>query len=147
MLLQVVFHARIAEEHPEEPFSVDDVAGGIVAKLVHRHPHVFGEETARTPEEVKAHWMRTKAEEKRRESVTDGVPVGQPALALAAKLAGRVRGAGLSVPLPSGEGVGYELLALAARAEAEGVDAEAALRAAARAYRDAIRATEQDARA
>ncbi|MEW1601752.1 nucleoside triphosphate pyrophosphohydrolase [Streptomyces sp. DH-12] len=143
VLLQVVFHARIAEEHPDEPFSVDDVAGGIVAKLVHRHPHVFGEETARTPEEVKAHWMRTKAEEKRRESVTDGVPVGQPALALAAKLAGRARGAGLSVPLPSAEGIGYELLALAARAEAEGVDAEAALRAAARAYRDAIRAAEK----
>ncbi len=102
MLLQVVFHARIAEEHPDEPFSVDDVAGGIVAKLVHRHPHVFGEETARTPEEVKAHWMRTKAEEKRRESVTDGVPVGQPALALATKLAARARGAGLAVPLPSG---------------------------------------------
>ncbi|MGA5314908.1 nucleoside triphosphate pyrophosphohydrolase [Streptomyces pseudogriseolus] len=147
VLLQVVFHARIAEEHPDEPFSVDDVAGGIVAKLVHRHPHVFGEATARTPEEVKAHWMRTKAEEKRRESVTDGVPVGQPALALATKLAARARGAGLAVPLPSGEGVGYELLALAARAEEEGVDAEAALRAAARVYRDAIRATEKAARA
>ncbi|MEU0286241.1 nucleoside triphosphate pyrophosphohydrolase [Streptomyces sp. NPDC052492] len=143
VLLQVVFHARIAEEHPDEPFSVDDVAGGIVAKLIHRHPHVFGEETALTPEDVKAHWMRTKAEEKRRESVTDGVPLGQPALALATKLAGRVRGADLSVPLPSGEGVGYELLALAARAEAEGVDAEAALRAAARVYRDAIRSAEK----
>ncbi|MEU1080331.1 nucleoside triphosphate pyrophosphohydrolase [Streptomyces sp. NPDC005908] len=143
VLLQVVFHARIAEEHPDEPFSVDDVAGGIVAKLIHRHPHVFGEETALTPEDVKAHWMRTKAEEKRRESVTDGVPLGQPALALATKLAGRVRGADLSVPLPPGEGVGYELLALAARAEAEGVDAEAALRAAARVYRDAIRSAEK----
>ncbi|MDU0305181.1 nucleoside triphosphate pyrophosphohydrolase, partial [Streptomyces sp. PAL114] len=121
VLLQVVFHARIAEEHPDEPFSVDDVAGSIVAKLIHRHPHVFGEETALTPEDVKAHWLRTKAEEKRRESVTDGVPLGQPALALATKLAGRVRGADLSVPLPAGEGVGYELLALAARAEAEGV--------------------------
>ncbi|MBT3164964.1 nucleoside triphosphate pyrophosphohydrolase [Streptomyces sp. Vc74B-19] len=143
VLLQVVFHARIAEEHPDEPFSVDDVAGGIVAKLIHRHPHVFGEETALTPEDVKAHWLRTKAEEKRRESVTDGVPLGQPALALATKLAGRVRGADLSVPLPAGEGVGYELLALAARAEAEGVDAEAALRAAARVYRDAIRSAEK----
>ncbi|WP_231157706.1 nucleoside triphosphate pyrophosphohydrolase [Streptomyces sp. CNZ748] len=143
VLLQVVFHARIAEEHPDEPFSVDDVAGGIVAKLIHRHPHVFGEEAALTPEDVKAHWLRTKAEEKRRESVTDGVPLGQPALALATKLAGRVRGADLSVPLPAGEGVGYELLALAARAEAEGVDAEAALRAAARVYRDAIRSAEK----
>ncbi|MFE2507912.1 nucleoside triphosphate pyrophosphohydrolase [Streptomyces naganishii] len=142
VLLQVVFHARIAEEDPEEPFSVDDVAGGIVAKLIHRHPHVFGDETATTPEEVKAHWLRTKAEEKRRASVTDGVPLGQPGLALAAKLASRVRTAGLDVPFPKGEGIGYELLALAARAEARGVDPEAALRAAARTYRDAIRTAE-----
>ncbi|MFJ3337625.1 nucleoside triphosphate pyrophosphohydrolase [Streptomyces sp. NPDC086766] len=147
VLLQVVFHARIAEEDAEEPFSIDDVAGGIVAKLIHRHPHVFGEETAATPEEVKEHWLRTKAEEKRRTSVTEGVPLGQPGLALAAKLASRVRTAGLDVPLPKAEGVGYELLAMAARAEAGGVDPEAALRAAARAYRDAIRETERAAAA
>jgi XTP/dITP diphosphohydrolase len=142
VLLQVVFHARIAEEHPDTPFSIDDVAGGIVSKLIHRHPHVFGDETATTPEEVKEHWLRTKAEEKRRESVTDGVPLGQPGLALAAKLASRVRTAGLEVPLPTGEGIGYELLAQAVRAEAAGVDPEAVLRVAARAYRDAIRAAE-----
>ncbi|MEU9334954.1 nucleoside triphosphate pyrophosphohydrolase [Streptomyces sp. NPDC048290] len=159
VLLQVVFHARIAEEgvpaaedgedggdggETEEnaPFSIDDVAAGIVAKLVHRHPHVFGDATATTPEDVKEHWLRTKAEEKRRTSVTEGIPVHQPGLALAAKLASRARTAGLDVPLPQGDGIGYELLALAARAEADGVDPEAALRAAARAYRDAIRQRE-----
>ncbi|GGV02446.1 nucleoside triphosphate pyrophosphohydrolase [Streptomyces litmocidini] len=142
VLLQVVFHARIAEEDAEEPFSVDDVAGTLVEKLIHRHPHVFGDATAETPEDVHAHWLRTKAVEKQRESVTDGVPLGQPGLALAAKLAGRVRAAGLDVGLPAGEGVGYELLALAARADAAGVDPEAALRAAARTYRDTIRAAE-----
>ncbi|MBE8474002.1 nucleoside triphosphate pyrophosphohydrolase [Streptomyces justiciae] len=142
VLLQVVFHARIAEEDPDAPFSIDDVAGGIVTKLIHRHPHVFGDETATTPEEVKAHWLRTKAIEKQRESVTDGIPLGQPGLALASKLASRVRTAGLEVPLPTGEGIGYELLALAVQAEAAGVDPEAALRSAARAYRDAIRETE-----
>lgn len=142
VLLQVVFHSRIAEEDPETPFSIDDVAGGIVTKLIHRHPHVFGDETATTPEEVKEHWLRTKAIEKQRESVTDGIPLGQPGLALAAKLASRVRTADLDVPLPTGEGIGYELLALAARAEAEGVDPEAALRVAARTYRDAVRAAE-----
>ncbi|MFF5639667.1 nucleoside triphosphate pyrophosphohydrolase [Streptomyces sp. NPDC012825] len=142
VLLQVVLHARIAEEDPEEPFSVDDVAGTLVEKLIHRHPHVFGDATAETPEEVHAHWQRTKAVEKQRESVTDGVPLGQPGLALAAKLAGRVRAAGLDVALPADGGVGYELLALAARAEAAGVDPETALRAAARTYRDAIRAAE-----
>lgn len=142
VLLQVVFHARIAEEDEEAPFSVDDVAGTIVTKLIHRHPHVFGDATATTPEEVKEHWLRTKAVEKRRESVTDGIPLHQPGLALAAKLASRVRSAHLEVPLPAAEGIGYELLALAARAEAEGVDPEAALRAAARTYRDAIRSAE-----
>ncbi|MEU3918417.1 nucleoside triphosphate pyrophosphohydrolase [Streptomyces sp. NPDC029004] len=142
VLLQVVFHARIAQEDEDEPFSIDDVAATIVDKLIHRHPHVFGDESAETPEEVKAHWLRTKAIEKQRDSVTDGVPLGQPGLALAAKLASRVRTAGLDVALPAGDGIGYELLGLAIRAEAGGADPEAALRAAARAYRDAIRAVE-----
>lgn len=146
VLLQVVFHARIAEEgRPEdgsEPFSIDDVAGTLVEKLIHRHPHVFGDAEATTPEEVKEHWLRTKAIEKQRESVTDGIPLGQPGLALAAKLAGRARAGAVAVELPRGEGIGYELLELAARAEAAGVDPETALRAAARVYRDAIRAAE-----
>ena len=146
VLLQVVFHSRIAEEDPDTPFSIDDVAAGIVTKLIHRHPHVFGDETASTPEEVKEHWLRTKAVEKQRASVTEGVPLGQPGLALAAKLASRTRTAGLDVPLPRSEGIGYELLAMAVRAEADGVDPEAALRAAARAYRDAIRRAEDGTR-
>ncbi|MEW2136719.1 nucleoside triphosphate pyrophosphohydrolase [Streptomyces sp. NPDC005409] len=144
VLLQVVFHARIAQEHedPDAAFSIDDVAGALVEKLIHRHPHVFGDAQAQTPQDVHEHWQRTKAIEKQRESVTDGIPVGQPGLALAAKLAGRVRAGALAVELPRGEGVGYELLELAARAEEAGVDPETALRAAARAYRDAIRAAE-----
>ncbi|MBH1935419.1 nucleoside triphosphate pyrophosphohydrolase [Streptomyces sp. AV19] len=143
VLLQVVFHARIAQDDPDEPFAIDDVAGGIVDKLVHRHPHVFGDESALTPEEVKEHWARTKAAEKQRDSVTEGVPLGQPALALAAKLASRARSEGLDVAVPPGEGIGYALLAMAVRAEAEGVEPETALRAAARAYRDAILAAER----
>lgn len=144
VLLQVVFHARIAEDDPSDPFSIDDVAAGIVDKLVHRHPHVFGAETAETAEDVKAHWLRTKAEEKGRASVTEGVPLAQPALALAAKLVSRARGAGLTVPLPpADQGYGYALLALAAEAERAGVDPETALRAAARAYREAIREAER----
>ncbi|WP_070195105.1 MazG family protein [Streptomyces oceani] len=146
VLLQVVFHARIAEDDPEEPFSVDDVAATIVEKLIGRHPHVFGAESAATPEDVKAHWLRTKADEKRRDSVTEGVPIDQPALALAAKLGSRARTAGLDVSPPDEPGPGYELLAMAVRAEAAGIDPETALRAAARAYRDAIRAAEGPAR-
>ncbi|MGY3682288.1 nucleoside triphosphate pyrophosphohydrolase [Streptomyces sp. TE33382] len=158
VLLQVVLHARIAEEDPEDPFAVDDVAAGLVEKLIHRHPHVFGDATAETPEDVRVHWLRTKAVEKQRESVTDGVPLGQPGLALAAKLGSRVRTAGLEVALPTGGStgdsadgstggsIGYELLALAVRAERDGIDPEAALRAAARAYRDAILAAEGNTR-
>ena len=142
VLLQVVFHARIAEDDAEEPFTVDDVVGGLVEKLIHRHPHVFGEGSAATAEEVKAEWLRKKAEEKQRTSVTEGVPFGQPALALVGKLAGRARSAGVRVPEPGGEGFGYELLALAVRAEAAGVEPETALRAAARTYRDTLLAAE-----
>ncbi|MFI5807480.1 nucleoside triphosphate pyrophosphohydrolase [Streptomyces sp. NPDC051561] len=148
VLLQVVFHARIAQEasgeEGDEPFSIDDVAATLIDKLIHRHPHVFGDATAETPADVKAHWLRTKAVEKQRDSITEGIPLGQPALALAAKLASRVRTAGLEAPLPSGDGgIGYQLLALAARAEESGTDPETALRAAARTYRDAIVAAER----
>ncbi|MFE1146902.1 nucleoside triphosphate pyrophosphohydrolase [Streptomyces albidoflavus] len=154
VLLQVVFHARIAEdgapatgdEESEEedggPFSIDDVAATLIDKLVRRHPHVFGDAVAETPEEVRAQWLRVKGEEKERTSVTDGVPVAQPALALAAKLASRARGAELHVPLPEGPGPGPALLALAVEAERQGTDPEAALRESARRYREAIRAAE-----
>ncbi|PBO18535.1 nucleoside triphosphate pyrophosphohydrolase [Streptomyces albidoflavus] len=152
VLLQVVFHARIAEdgapatgddeEEDGGPFSVDDVAATLIDKLVRRHPHVFGDAVAETPEEVRAQWLRVKGEEKERTSVTDGVPVAQPALALAAKLASRARGAELRVPLPEGPGPGPALLALAVEAERQGTDPEAALRESARRYREAIRAAE-----
>ncbi|WP_048833099.1 nucleoside triphosphate pyrophosphohydrolase [Streptomyces varsoviensis] len=142
VLLQVVFHARIAQDDPDEPFAIDDVAGTIVDKLIHRHPHVFGAESAESAEDVREHWMRTKAIEKQRDSVTEGVPIGQPALALVAKLASRARGAGLDVGVPTGPGIGYELLALAVRAQEEGTEPETALRAAARTYRDAVRSAE-----
>ena len=100
LLLQVVFHARIAEEHPEDPFSIDDVAEGIVAKLVRRHPHVFGDAEVDDAAHVAADWEANKAKEKARKSVTEGVPIAQPALSLVAKLASRARNAGLEVPLP-----------------------------------------------
>ncbi|MBD0738475.1 nucleoside triphosphate pyrophosphohydrolase, partial [Streptomyces sp. CBMA29] len=148
VLLQVVFHAAIAEGDPEEPFGIDDVAGGLVDKLVHRHPHIFGDEVAETPEQVQANWIRLKGVEKSRDSVTDGVPLASPALALAAKLAGRARDADL--PLPDSAGafadeaaLGDHLLAEAAAAQAAGLDPEAALRHAARRYRDAIRTAER----
>ena len=56
LLLQVVFHARIAQERAEGPWSIDDVADGIIAKLVRRHPHVFADGTAETAADVEANW-------------------------------------------------------------------------------------------
>ncbi|MFF1909881.1 MazG family protein [Kitasatospora sp. NPDC058218] len=152
VLLQVFFHSRIAEEHPTDAFSIDDVAGDIVEKLMYRHPHVFGDTEAEGAAEVEANWETLKAAEKsERESVLDGVPAGLPSLAYAAKLVSRVRRAGFTgVPdepyeLPAGltaESAGRLLLAVAQRAHDAGVDVDAALRAAARGYRDAVRAAE-----
>ncbi|MET8543088.1 MazG family protein [Kitasatospora sp. NPDC004799] len=152
VLLQVFFHSRIAEEHPTEPFTVDDVAGDIVEKLVYRHPHVFGDAEAGGAAEVEETWEQLKAAEKAdRESVLDGVPAGLPALAYAAKLVSRVRRAGFTgVPdepyeLPAeltADSAGRLLLAVAQRAHDAGVDVDAALRSAARGYRDAVRAAE-----
>ncbi|WP_199881602.1 MazG family protein [Streptomyces sp. CB03911] len=151
VLLQVFFHSRIAEEHPEDPFSIDDVAGDIVEKLMYRHPHVFGDVEAEGTAAVEANWEQLKAAEKQRESVLDGVPAGLPALAYAAKLVSRVRRAGFTaVPdapyeLPTeltAESAGRLLLAVAQRAHDAGVDVDAALRASARGYRREVRAAE-----
>ena len=129
VLLQVVFHARVAQEHPSDPYDVDDVADGIVRKLVTRHPHVFASDagTGHTAESVEAGWEQHKAREKGRSHVLDGVPLALPALARADKVVGRLERTGVSLP-PTGEGVGADLLALVRRARAQGVDPEAALR-------------------
>lgn len=148
VLLQVVFHARIAAEDTADPFDVDDVADRIVTKLVSRHPHVFGDVVARSAEHVEANWDRIKTAEKGRTSVLDGIPPGLPALASAEKLLGRVERAGLDVGLPSAGppdapvGLGDTLLGLVAAARAAGLDAESELRRAVRRYAARTRAVE-----
>ena len=143
LLLQVLFHARLAEEAaPGQRFTIDDVAADLVAKLVRRHPNVFADVAADTAAQVADNWDAIKKAEKQRNSVTDGVTLQQPALALAAKLVSRSQRAGLAVPLPAGDGIGERLLAVVDEAVRAGVDPEQALRATARAYRDGIRALE-----
>jgi XTP/dITP diphosphohydrolase len=146
LLLQVVFHARIAQEDPDEPWSVDDVAGDIVAKLVRRHPHVFaaaeGGGTVETAADVEATWHARKAAEKGRESAVEGVPPGLPALALAAKLMHRAASHGVVVDAADDKGLGSRLMLAVAEAQAKGLDAEAELRAAARRYAERVRAAE-----
>ncbi|MFE0152979.1 MazG family protein [Nonomuraea sp. NPDC059007] len=139
LLLQVVFHARVAES-----FDVDDVAEGIVDKLVRRHPHVFGSVRAETADEVNDNWEAIKAAEraeKGTESILDGVPMGQPSLSLAAQLVRRAERSGAPEALAQavGQGVARELFDLVRRAQDAGLDPEAELRAAARDYRERVR--------
>ena len=153
VLLQVLFHARVAAEGGPElggtRFDVDDVAADLVAKLVGRHPHVFaGSERIDTAERQEHRWEELKRAEKQRGSSVDGVPLGQPAVALAAKLVGRTARAGLPPDLlPDGGGPGERLFGVAARAKLAGDDPEAALRTAARRFADDVRAAESAARA
>ncbi|MFW7414487.1 nucleoside triphosphate pyrophosphohydrolase [Demequina sp. SO4-18] len=142
VLLQVVFHARVAAEHAEDPFDIDDVATSVADKLVERHPHVFADADAATAEQVSANWERIKKATKGRDSVMDGIPASQPALARAQKVISRASRAQLDVRDPAGVGIGPQLLAIVARAQAEGVDAEAALRQATRDYETAAREAE-----
>jgi XTP/dITP diphosphohydrolase len=137
LLLQVLFHARMAQElPPEEAFGIDDVATDLVDKLVRRHPHVFAGANAGTADELNETWERQKVDEKGRTSAVDGVPLNQPALALAGKLVSRARRAGLSDPAADATGeLGARLLSIVAEAVTAGVDAETALRRASRDYR------------
>src|SRR5690554_3795745 len=144
VLLQVVFHARVATEHPDDPFDIDDVAHTVADKLVERHPHVFedGGEVL-SAHDTHARWEHIKKQTQGRESVMDGIPIAQPALARAQKVISRASRAKLTVHDPAGVGIGEQLLELVARAQAEGVDAEAALRQATRDYENAAREAER----
>ena len=136
LLLQVLFHARMTEELPPgEAFGISDVANDLVEKLVRRHPHVFAGADAGSADELNETWERQKVDEKGRTSAVDGVPLNQPALALAAKLVSRARRAGLDVPTPTGDDIGARLMAVVADAVAADVDPETALRRAARELR------------
>ncbi len=137
VLLQVAFHARLAQEH-DEPWSLDEVASDLVDKLIRRHPHVFAGGSA---DDLEGSWEALKQAEKGRTSVTDGVPLAQPALSLAAKL--QKRGARVGAPLPTYEGPAGELWALVGRCRAAGLDPEAELRRVSRDYRDRLAAAEQ----
>lgn len=144
VLLQVLFHSRLAQESPDDPFAIDDVAAELVAKLVGRHPHVFGggDQEVRDARTQEHRWEQLKQQEKKRESSVDGVAMGQPALALAAKLVQRTERANLPADLLPDT----PLFAPAARAKLAGDDPEDRLRAEARKFAADVRAAEQAAR-
>ena len=145
VLYQVIFHADIAAE--EGRFTLEDVAAHMNAKMIGRHPHVFGSETAATADDVVALWDELKKVEKPgRTSVLDGVPQAMPSLLLADKLLGKAAGVGVIVdPIdvpPTEALLGAQLLAMVSAARDQGLDAERALRGALRQLQEDIRAAE-----
>jgi XTP/dITP diphosphohydrolase len=173
VMFQAFFHARIAAERPaaDGGFTIDDVADTLAAKLVRRHPHVFGSVSVSSAADVNANWEEIKKAERAAKalaagaasgdtaapSALDGVPFGQPALSLAAQLQRRAHRAGITVRSDdagledlgdsaglTGERLGTELMALVARAREAGLDPELELRAAARRFNDTVREQEKD---
>jgi len=170
VLLQVAFHARLAEE-ADDGWSIDDVAAGLVSKLVRRHPHVFGATTVAGADEVVANWDVIKRAEKGDRGALEGVPLAQAALTLAATLQRKAAKLGVPADLVSPElaqastpaaavaalagafedephvdSAGALLWAAVALLRSADVDAEAALRARARDFRDRATAVEDDVR-
>ena len=147
LLLQVYFHSRMAEEDKDDPFNVEDVAKVVADKLISRHPHVFGDVKVSGTEEVLANWEVQKAEEKGRTSAIDGVPLGQPALPLANKLLYRADKFNYDLPverpvkveISSEMELGKILLGIIDQAAENGLDPEAALRGATKAYIERLR--------
>ncbi|MDY6999118.1 MAG: nucleoside triphosphate pyrophosphohydrolase [Actinomycetota bacterium] len=134
VLLQVLFHARIAEEAPEQGFGIDDVADALVRKLGNRVPAVLAGEQISLEDQL-AQWEQRKALEKQaRESCMDDIPTGQPALALAQKVLARADGAGVPADL-----VPDAVTAVTVSAE---IDAENALRSAVLEFMADVRAAE-----
>ena len=159
VLYQVLFHADIAAHTDGERYDIDDVARHMTAKMVSRHPHVFGDREAHTAADVVAFWDDLKKDEKpHRTSVLDGVPRGMPALALAQKMLGKAEKVSVTVadvPAPAPVDretavapatepeLGRQLLELVESARAQGIDAERALRGAVRDLEGQVRRAEQ----
>jgi XTP/dITP diphosphohydrolase len=151
VLLQVAFHSRLAEElADDERWSIDDVAAGLVDKLVRRHPHVFDGLAVSGAEEVNTNWEAIKSAERGDASAVASVPMAAPALTLAATLQRKAARVGSSTAVdgslsaalqrfeqaPSAESAGALLWELVAAMRGSDIDAEAALRARARTFRD-----------
>lgn len=154
LLLQIVFHARIAQESNEN-FDLDSIAKGVAEKLIRRHPHVFGDLVVESVEELEDNWAAIKAQEKPRESVTDGVPSAMPSLQIATQLMYRARKLDVSVEQPeltqsirqiigevTPESISALLVSAVALAREKDLESESLLRAEMAKYRADIRRAE-----
>lgn len=148
VLLQVLFHARIAAERDELSggFDIDDVADALAEKLIRRHPHVFAHaEPIRTAAEQQLRWDELKQSEHGRSSVVAGVALGQPAVALTAKLGARTARSGLNPPMPSGDSAAEQIFRIAYAEGAAGRDPESELRSLAKQFAAGLAAAESGA--
>ncbi len=152
LLLQVFFHARVAEDYKEAPFDIEDIARTIADKLERRHPHVFGEISVTDSAEVVENWEKQKATEKGRTSAIDGVPLAQPALPLIAKLLYRAEKFDYQLNIEKelklsentdADAFGKLMVGLIAQAVELGIDPEDSLRNAAKGLISDIQAHEQ----
>ena len=152
LLLQVYFHARVAEDHKSAPFDIEDIAKSIADKLERRHPHVFGDASVKNSAEVVENWEKQKATEKGRTSAIDGVPLAQPALPLIAKLLYRAEKFEYQLNIEkelqlnantNSDSFGKLMVGLIAQAVELGIDPEASLRNAAKGLISDIEAHEQ----
>jgi XTP/dITP diphosphohydrolase len=151
VLLQVYFHSRIAQDHPTDPFSIEDVARAIADKLISRHPHVFDNLAVSGTDEIIENWEAIKAREKGRTSAIDGIAMSQPALPLVAKILYRAEKYKVDLEMApyqseyevNEKSVGEALASVIAWAYENGVDPESALRAQAREMIRQIQAAEK----
>lgn len=147
LLLQVYFHARIAQDDPQSPFTIEDVARGIADKLISRHPHVFADVQVSGVAEVISNWEEIKAAEKGRTSAIDGVALSQPSLSLISKLLHRAEKYGVELEIPNStvtdaDSAADQIVAIAAWASANEVDLDSLLRKRARALMAQIQSVE-----
>ena len=152
VLLQVYFHSRIAQDHPTDPFSIEDVAGAIADKLISRHPHVFENLEVSGTDEIIENWEAIKAREKGRTSAIEGIAMSQPALPLVAKILYRAEKYNVDLDVDqfstekaTEKAVGEALASVIAWAHENGIDPESALRAQAREMIRQIQAAEKQA--
>jgi len=96
LLVQIVFHAQLASERNE--FNINDAINSVVAKLIHRHPHVFGEKKDLEPHQVRDQWERIKTKSGEKKTVLSGVPASMPALTMAFRMGEKAGGAGFDWP-------------------------------------------------
>ena len=160
LLYQVFFHSLLASERDD--FDVYDVVASIQAKLIRRHPHVFGDLEVESEEDLAPHWEAIKKSEGKRESVMDGIPSELPALLFASKVQRKAASLGAKPPSESADSsaelldapiddqmpiddktIGQMLFAINQLAAQQGIDSEAALRSAAQGFKDRFRQLEE----